>query len=243
MTRRDARPNRTPNGGDPLTYLLDGERLFIFAAKGGSPTNPDWYHNLVAHPQVTVELGTEQLEATAVLLEGEERDQIYTKEMHAKPVRLATRGTYQPRPLIPSTLIRITVTKLPKQTREPKPLWLWWHAPTLPDLERVWQAYRARFQLEHFFKFAKYQLNWMTPRVRQPEQADRWTQLILLAYTMMRLARPVVSDQRLPWECPLTEGNSLLIGYAVPFRRSCQCCHISPTHRNLAADRLVVARA
>jgi deazaflavin-dependent oxidoreductase (nitroreductase family) len=35
---------------NPLIYLLDGERLFIFAAKGGSPTNPDWYHNLVAHP-------------------------------------------------------------------------------------------------------------------------------------------------------------------------------------------------
>src|SRR5579859_149948 len=65
---------------NPLTYLRDGERLFIFAAKGGSPTNPDWYHNLVAHPQVSVELGTEQFEATAVLLEGEERDQIYARE-------------------------------------------------------------------------------------------------------------------------------------------------------------------
>lgn len=65
---------------NPLTYLLDGERLFIFAAKGGSPTNPDWYHNLVAYPQVTVELGTEQFEATAVRLSGEERDQIYAKE-------------------------------------------------------------------------------------------------------------------------------------------------------------------
>ncbi|GHO49803.1 nitroreductase family deazaflavin-dependent oxidoreductase [Ktedonospora formicarum] len=70
---------------NPLTYLLDCERLFIFAAKGGSPTNPDWYHNLLAHPQVTVELGTEQFEATAVLLEGEERDQIYAKEMQAHP--------------------------------------------------------------------------------------------------------------------------------------------------------------
>jgi deazaflavin-dependent oxidoreductase (nitroreductase family) len=70
---------------NPLTYLLDGERLFIFAAKGGSPTNPDWYHNLVAHPQVTVELGAEQFEATAVLLEGEQRDQIYAKETHVHP--------------------------------------------------------------------------------------------------------------------------------------------------------------
>ena len=97
-------------------------------------------------------------------------------EMHAKPDRHAARGTYQPRPLIPGILIRITVSKLPKQTRAPKPLWLWWHGPVLPDLKRIWQAYRARFQLEHTFKFVRYQLNWTTPRVRHPEQADRWTQ-------------------------------------------------------------------
>ena len=70
---------------NPLTYLLDGKRLFIFAAKGGSPTNPDWYHNLAAHPQVTVELGSEHFEATAVLVEGEERDQIYAKEVQRHP--------------------------------------------------------------------------------------------------------------------------------------------------------------
>lgn len=70
---------------NPLIYLLDGERLFIFAAKGGSPTNPDWYHNLVAHPQVTVELGTEQFEATAVPISGEERDQIYAKVTQVHP--------------------------------------------------------------------------------------------------------------------------------------------------------------
>ncbi|GHO42037.1 nitroreductase family deazaflavin-dependent oxidoreductase [Ktedonospora formicarum] len=70
---------------NPLTCLWDGERLFIFAAKGGSPTNPDWYHNLVAHPQVTVELGTEQFEAMAVLIEGGERDRIYAKEVQAHP--------------------------------------------------------------------------------------------------------------------------------------------------------------
>lgn len=128
-------------------------------------------------------------------------------EMHAKPDRHATRGTYQPRPLIPGILIRITVSKLPKQTRAPKPLWLWWHGPMLLDLERIWQAYRARFQLEHTFKFVRYQLNWTTPRVRHPEQADRWTQLVVLAYTMIRLARPVVADHRLPWERPCQTGK------------------------------------
>src|SRR5262249_47529237 len=70
---------------NPLTSLLDGERLFIFAANGGRPKTPDWYYNLVAHPQVTVELGTEQFEATAVLVEGEERDQIFAKEVQRHP--------------------------------------------------------------------------------------------------------------------------------------------------------------
>lgn len=128
-------------------------------------------------------------------------------EVHAKPDRHATRGTYQRRPLIPGTLIRITVTKLPKQTRDPKPLWLFWYGPIFPDLERIWYAYRARFQLEHTFKFARYQLNWTTPRLRHPEQADRWTLLVLLAYTLIRLARPVVADHRLPWERPCQEGK------------------------------------
>ena len=64
----------------PLVYLPDGGHVFIFASKGGAPTNPDWYHNLVAHPQVTVEVGTEQFEATAVIVEGEVRDQIYAKQ-------------------------------------------------------------------------------------------------------------------------------------------------------------------
>src|SRR5579859_3982326 len=65
---------------NPLTYLLDSGRLFVFAAKGGSPTNPDWYHNLVAHPHVIVEIGTERFEAAAVQVLGEERDQIYARE-------------------------------------------------------------------------------------------------------------------------------------------------------------------
>lgn len=71
---------------NPLTALLDGERVFIFAASGGSPKTPDWYYNLLADPQVMVEIGTEQFEATAMLLEGEERDQIYAKEVQRHPI-------------------------------------------------------------------------------------------------------------------------------------------------------------
>ena len=42
---------------NPMMYLREGDRLFVFASKGGAPTHPDWYHNLLAHPNVTVELG------------------------------------------------------------------------------------------------------------------------------------------------------------------------------------------
>jgi deazaflavin-dependent oxidoreductase (nitroreductase family) len=64
---------------NPVMYLRDGDCLLIFASKAGQPTNPDWYHNLLAHPEVTVEVGNETYEATATPVTGEERDQIYEK--------------------------------------------------------------------------------------------------------------------------------------------------------------------
>ena len=64
---------------NPMMYLRDGDRLLVFASKGGAPTNPDWYHNLLVHPQVTVEVGTETYEATATPVTGEEHDRIYAR--------------------------------------------------------------------------------------------------------------------------------------------------------------------
>lgn len=69
----------------PLVYMPDGERHIIFASKGGAPTNPDWYHNVIAHPNVTVEVGTETFEATAQVLTGEERDRLYEKQAAIAP--------------------------------------------------------------------------------------------------------------------------------------------------------------
>lgn len=69
----------------PLVYMPDGDRMIIFASKAGAPTNPDWYHNLVAHPQVTVEVGTETLNVTAVVITGEERDRLYAKQAARNP--------------------------------------------------------------------------------------------------------------------------------------------------------------
>jgi deazaflavin-dependent oxidoreductase (nitroreductase family) len=69
----------------PVMYLRDGERLAIFATHGGSPTHPDWYHNLVAHPTVTVELGAEKFEAQASPTTGTERDALYARQAELYP--------------------------------------------------------------------------------------------------------------------------------------------------------------
>jgi len=69
----------------PLGYMPEGDRLIVIASSGGAPTHPDWYHNLVAHPQVTVEVGTETFDAIAVVAEDEERDRLWTKGVALYP--------------------------------------------------------------------------------------------------------------------------------------------------------------
>jgi len=69
----------------PLVPLLDEGRIFVFASKGGSDHNPHWYNNLIAHPQVTVELGTQSFPATARVLTGAERDDIYARQSSLEP--------------------------------------------------------------------------------------------------------------------------------------------------------------
>jgi deazaflavin-dependent oxidoreductase (nitroreductase family) len=61
----------------PLVYSRDGERYVIVASKGGAPTNPHWYHNIVARPRVTIEVGGEQFEADATVEAGDERRRLY----------------------------------------------------------------------------------------------------------------------------------------------------------------------
>src|SRR5690348_15284669 len=63
----------------PLAYSIDGDHLVIIASAGGAPTHPDWYYNLVAHPMVTVELGSETFQARATVVEGAERDRLYAQ--------------------------------------------------------------------------------------------------------------------------------------------------------------------
>jgi len=70
---------------NPLVYLPDGDRLIIFATRAGAPTNPDWYHNLLAHPDATVEVGTESFDVTATIVQGEERDRLYARQAAIMP--------------------------------------------------------------------------------------------------------------------------------------------------------------
>jgi deazaflavin-dependent oxidoreductase (nitroreductase family) len=62
---------------NPLAYLEEDGTIYIFASKGGAPTNPDWYHNVKANPKVSVDLGTESFEGTATELPPDERDRVY----------------------------------------------------------------------------------------------------------------------------------------------------------------------
>ena len=70
----------------PIGYMLDGDRFIIFATNGGLPTNPNWYYNLVAHLEAIVEVGNESFDVTAVVITGEERDQLYTRQVERAPV-------------------------------------------------------------------------------------------------------------------------------------------------------------
>jgi len=69
----------------PLMYLADGDRWLIFASKAGSSRNPDWFHNLIANPQVTVEVGVETVQVKAVVADPEERDILYARQVGPHP--------------------------------------------------------------------------------------------------------------------------------------------------------------
>lgn len=69
----------------PLMYVPDGERILAVASKGGYPTHPDWYINLVANPEVTVEVGEEKFTTIARILTGEEREKAYSRAAEVFP--------------------------------------------------------------------------------------------------------------------------------------------------------------
>ncbi|WP_331739828.1 transposase (plasmid) [Streptomyces goshikiensis] len=112
-----------------------------------------------------------------------------------------------PLPIIEGTVIRLAVAKLPSGGVN-KPVWLWWSGTggRPADVDRCWQAFLRRFDVEHTFRLLKQTLGWT--RLRDSAAADRWTWLVLAAHAQLRLARPLARDLRRPWERP-AEPNRL----------------------------------
>ena len=71
---------------NPLVYLVDGDRQIIIASFAGAPTSPPWYHNLLANPEVGVEMGSENFKASAGVLDEPERTELYAKMVETMPV-------------------------------------------------------------------------------------------------------------------------------------------------------------
>ena len=71
---------------NPLVYSRDGDRYVIIASYAGGPKNPSWYHNLVAHPTPTVEIGTERFQAKATFASGAERQRLFNQQAAQMPV-------------------------------------------------------------------------------------------------------------------------------------------------------------
>ncbi|HUZ25432.1 MAG TPA: nitroreductase family deazaflavin-dependent oxidoreductase [Streptosporangiaceae bacterium] len=70
---------------NPMMYQRVGDNYAVFASKAGAPTNPDWYHNLLAHPSVQAEIGTRTLSFTARVADGDERERVWSAQKSAYP--------------------------------------------------------------------------------------------------------------------------------------------------------------
>jgi hypothetical protein len=134
-------------------------------------------------------------------------------------------------PVLAGTLIRLQVDHLPGD-RDPKPVWLWSSRTSAApaDVDRLWQAFLRRFDLEHTFRLFKQVLGWTAPKIRDPAAADRWTWLIIAAHTQLRLARPLAADLRRPWERPAPPGRLTPARVRRGFRRvrAMTTCPASP---------------
>jgi len=174
----EPRPQRRPQGGRPQRH----------GAKFACADERTWWAPTAEHQEEHPQYGRVRVRAWA--------------GVHAKSQHHPDRGSRRTRPIRAGTLVLVEVERLPRQTRLPQRLWLWWRGPGPPERAVLGRAYVHRFDLEHTYRFGKQVLNGTAPRVRHPEQADRWTWLVLLAYTQLRLARRASADVHLPWERP-----------------------------------------
>jgi hypothetical protein len=148
--------------------------------------------------------GTEQAKTTTdTRLYGMATAQAWHR-LHPRLTRRAAWTDHEgPLPVIEGTVIRLTVDHLPSGG-DPKPVWLWCSTVdiTEADVDRCWQTFLRRFDIEHTFRLFKQTLGWTVPKLRDPYAADRWTWLMIVVHTQLRLARPLATDLRRPWEKP-----------------------------------------
>jgi DDE superfamily endonuclease len=103
-------------------------------------------------------------------------------------------------PILPGTLLHVTVQRLPDGRDPHRAMWLWHAGPGPLSLDELWRAYLARFDIEHAFRFLKGPLGLTAAKIRSPEQADRWARLLMAAHAQLLLARPLAAGLRRPWE-------------------------------------------
>jgi hypothetical protein len=194
-----------------LVGRVRSDRVFCFPAVAASRTGRPPRHGPVlsladsgTHPEPVVATSTDTTRY------GVARAETWAR-LHP---RLVHQGRWAEHPgelpIIEGSLVRLTVDRLPGD-RSPKPLWLWTSRAELTpgQMDRCWQWFLRRFDLEHTFRFAKQTLGWTRPRIRSSEQGDRWTWLIVAAHTQLRLARGLTDDLRRPWEKPVTNPHLL----------------------------------
>jgi hypothetical protein len=101
---------------------------------------------------------------------------------------------------IEGTVIRVTRFGAADTQRDPRVSWFFWIGQAPAPLARVWSLYKRRYSHEHGYRFQKQALLWDQPRLRTPEQFERWTLLVAAVQNQLVLARPLVAAVRLPWE-------------------------------------------
>ena len=104
--------------------------------------------------------------------------------------------------------------------------------PPPSEVNRAWQAFLRRFDIEHTFRFLKQQLGWTRPKLRDPAAADRWTWLVIAAYAQLYLARGLAADIRLPWQRPCPPGRLTPARVRRGFRNIHQHLPVLPARRN-----------
>jgi hypothetical protein len=100
---------------------------------------------------------------------------------------------------LPLSLIRVRRSRVATK-RQPTESWFVWQGQEVPPLGEIWALYSRRYSLEHSYRFDKQHLLWAAPRLRTPEQFERWTQVVAAVHNQLVLAHSLVQAVRLPWE-------------------------------------------